>query len=99
PGQLADGRRERLRPGEGAGVAVAVRAETGDQRLAVDPRDRRLARRVDIGDQHDIGVVEAGAEAVEQIGEPGIAVRLHYRDDPAADNRPRRLQHRRDLDR
>ena len=38
---------------------------------------------VDIGDQHRVGVVEAGAEPVEQIGEPGIAVRLHDGDDLA----------------
>ena len=45
--------------------------------------DRRLAGRVDIGDQHDIGVVEAGAEAIEQMRQPGIAVRLHDGDYPA----------------
>ncbi len=45
--------------------------------------DRRLAGRVHVGDQHHVGIVAAGAEPVEQIGEPRVAVRLHNRDHAA----------------
>ena len=49
-------------------VAMAARAQAGDQRVAVGARDRRLARRIDMRDDHGIGVVEAGAELIEQRG-------------------------------
>ena len=62
---------------------MPVRAQPGDQRVLRHAVDRRLAGRIDIGDQHDIGIVETGAEPVEQIAQPGIAVRLHDRDDPS----------------
>src|SRR5205814_2203207 len=64
-----------------------------------DPRDRRLAGRVDIGDEHDIGIVETGAEAVEQIVQPGVAVRLHDGDDAVCDNCAGGFQNGGDLDR
>ena len=78
---------------------MAVRGEAGDQRVAVDAVDRQLAGGVDIGYQHRVGVVEAGAEPVEQLGEPRVAVRLNDGDHLAFGDRPRRLQHRGDLDR
>ena len=43
-------------------VAVAARAQARDQRVAVGALDRRFARRVDVRDDHRVGVVEAGAE-------------------------------------
>ena len=49
-------------------VAVAARAQARDQHVAVDAFDRRLARRIDIGDDHRVGIVEAGAELLEQRG-------------------------------
>ena len=42
-----------------------------------------LAGGVDIGDDDDVGVVEAFAEFGEQAGEPRIAMRLHDGDDLA----------------
>ena len=60
-------------PASGARVAVAVRAQPGDQRVARHAFDRRLAGRVDIGDQHHVGVVEAGAEPVEQVRRAGCS--------------------------
>ncbi len=80
-------------------VPVAMSRESGNQRALIDAVDRRLARGVDIGDDHRVGIVEAGAEPIKQIGEPGVAVRLHDGDDLAGGDRPRRLQNRGDLDR
>jgi len=48
---------------------MTMRAEAGNQGVARDACDRRLAGRIDIGDEHQIGIVEAGAEPVEQIGQ------------------------------
>ena len=50
-----------------------------------------VAEEMGLGDEHQVGVVEAGAEPIEQIGEAGIAVRLHDGDHPAGHDRPRRL--------
>ncbi len=61
-------------------VAVAVRLDRRHQRVAVDAVDRLLAGRVDVGDDHGVGVVEAGGEVVEQRLQPGVAVRLHHGD-------------------
>jgi len=59
---------------------MAMALQPGDKRVAVDARDRRLAGGIDVGDDHLVGVVEAGAEILEQAGEARIAVRLHHRD-------------------
>ena len=61
PGRVSsrDQRRQVLRPVDRPHVAVAVAADTLDQRVAVDALDRRLAGGVDRGDQHRVGVVEA----------------------------------------
>jgi hypothetical protein len=61
---------------------VAVRAQTLHQRITVDAGDRRLARRIDVGDDHSIGIVETGAELVEQSSQPREAMWLHDGDDP-----------------
>ena len=78
---------------------MAARAQAGDQMIAVDALDRRFAGRIDIGDDHRVGIVEAGAELLEQRLQPRVAVRLHHGDDLALGRFARRLQHRRDLDR
>jgi hypothetical protein len=46
--------------------------------------DRVLAGGEDLGDAHDVGVVETGAEILEQRGEPRVAVRLVHGDDARA---------------
>ena len=51
--------------------------------VAVDALDRLLAGRIDRRDDHGVGIVEAGAELLEQIGQPRVAVRLHHGDDLA----------------
>ncbi len=53
-------------PGSGIDLAVAARAHGRDEMIAVDALDRRLARRIDLGDDHRVGVVEAGRERLEQ---------------------------------
>ena len=83
-GERADQRRELLRRRQGDRVTVAVRGDRRRERILVDALDRRLAGRIDVGDDHAVGVVEAGGESVEQRSEPRIAVRLHDRDHLAA---------------
>ena len=58
-----------IRPGRSPGAAERRARRDGrarcsplDQRVAVDALDRRLAGGIDIGDQHDVGIVEAGRE-------------------------------------
>jgi hypothetical protein len=45
---------------------VTVGAQAKHEVVAVDALDRRLARRIDLGDDDGIGIVEAGAEFLEQ---------------------------------
>ena len=90
--------REVGRPVQGEHAAVAVAPEALHQGVTVDPLKRRLARRIDIGHDHRVGVVETGTEVAEQIGQAGVAVRLDDRDHPTLGDRARRLQHRGDLD-
>ena len=80
-------------------IAMAARAHALHQMIAVDILDRRLAGRIDVGHDHGVGVVEAGAELLEQFLQPRVAMRLHHRDHPAVGGLARRPQHRRDLDR
>src|SRR3954467_4824901 len=60
-------------------LAVAAGANGRDQMIAVDAFDWRLAGRIDLGDDHGVGVVEAGRERLEQRFEPPVAVRLQHR--------------------
>ena len=69
------------------------------QRIAVDAFDRLLARRIDRRDDRDVGIVQAGAELLEQIAQARVAMRLHDGDDRAGEGLARRLQHGGDLDR
>ena len=80
-------------------MAMAVAEQPVDQRVAVDALDRRLAGGIDIGDDHHVGVVEAGAEFLEQMGQARVAVRLHDGDDLARGGGARGAQHGGDLDR
>ena len=78
---------------------MPVRAEPGDQGVAVRARDGLLARRIDRRNDHRIGVVEARAELFEQITQPRVAMWLHHRNHLAIGAFPRRAQHGRDLNR
>ena len=70
-----------LRTIDRAGVAVAAELQPFDQSIAIDARDWRLSGGVDRGDQDRIGIVEAGAELVEQVAKARVAVRLDDGDD------------------
>ncbi len=70
------------RLGSGENVAVAARAQALDERVAVDASIGGSPAAIDVGDDHDVGVVEAGAELLEQVLQPRVAVRLHDRDHP-----------------
>ena len=54
---------------------------------------------IDRRHDHGVGIVEAGAELVEQVAQARIAVRLDDGDDPALGDRARGLEHGGDLDR
>ena len=75
-------RRQLLGAVQRAHVAMAVAAHAVDQRVAVDALDRRLAGGIDRGDQHAVGMVEGGAEVLEQRLQAAVAMRLDDRDDP-----------------
>lgn len=53
----------------GAGVAVTVADQTGDEVFACRTRDRIFACTIDFGNSNNISVVEAGAEVLEQCGQ------------------------------
>ena len=78
---------------------MAVAPQALHQGVAVEARQGRLARRIDLGHDHHIGVVETGAEVAEQVGQARIAVWLDDGDHPALGYRARGLQHRGDLHR
>ena len=75
--------RQILRPLHGKRLAMAARFQRGDETVAIGALDRRLAGRIDIGDDHRIGIVEAARKFVEERDEPRIAMRLHDSDDLA----------------
>ena len=81
---------ELVRAIERDGLPMTVRAQALHQRVAVRTRDRRLAGRIDMRDDRHVGIVEAGAELLEQSGKSREAVRLHHGDDLALGRFPRR---------
>src|SRR6185312_11394395 len=64
-------------------LAMAMGAQPGDEMIAVNAFDRRLAGRIDLGDDNGIGIVETGTEFLEQRLQPCVAMRLHHGDDLA----------------
>ena len=71
---------------------MAMRAQAEHEMVAVDAFDRRLAGRIDLGDDDRVGIVEAGAEFLEQRLQAGEAVRLHHGDNLAAGGFTRRFK-------
>src|SRR5882672_4221838 len=72
--------------------AMAVRAQAEHEMIAVDALDRRLAGRIDLGDNNRIGIVEAGTEFLEQRLQAGEAMRLNDGDDLAVGGFTRRFK-------
>src|SRR5499427_7698064 len=97
--QPLDHPRKVLRTVERNYLSVPVRAQTLHQGIAVGTRDRRLARRIDVRDDHGVGVVEAGRELLEQRCQAGVAVGLHHGDHLALARLARGTQHGGDLHR
>src|SRR5262245_57373772 len=56
-------------------LPVSARPQCSDEMVAVDAVDGTFACGIDIGDNHRIGVVEAGGKRLEQRLQPRIAVR------------------------
>src|SRR6267142_4911803 len=80
-------------------LAMAMRAQAEREIVAVDARDRRLAGRINLGDNNRIGIVETGAEFLEQRLQPGEAMRLHHGNDLAVSGFTRRFKNGSYLDR
>ena len=78
---------------------VAVLADRLGELLRRDARDRLLAGGVDVGDEHDVGLVERARELVEEIARAGVAMRLEGDDDAPVVGALRRVERRLDLGR
>src|SRR4029453_9776462 len=61
-------------------LAMPVGRDAVGQIAGVDAGDRRLARRVDVHDDEDVGLVERGQEVAPQVLGPRVAMRLEHRD-------------------
>ena len=61
---------------------MAVGAQPLDQSGGIDPLDRRLAGRIDRGDEDHVGIVEGIFEIGPQVTKAGETMRLHDRDHP-----------------
>src|SRR3546814_15180183 len=60
---------------------MTAHAQAFDQRVAADTLDGIFTGGIDIGDDHRVGIVEAGTEILEQVAQAGVAMRLHHGDD------------------
>ena len=79
-------------------VLVAVTLDSFSQHFGVHALDRRLARRIDVGHEQHIGVIEGAGEFVHQIIRPRVAMRLKQSDyAPVRSADARRAQGRFDL--
>ena len=82
-GQPRDHLRQCIGAQERFDAAMAMGAEPFDQGVSIDPFDRCFARRVHIGDDYRVGIVEAGTKIIEQIHQAAVAVGLHHGNDTA----------------
>src|SRR5215469_3011400 len=94
-----DDRRKLARLGQRSDIAMAMLDQPRDKGIATYTFNRAFAGRVDVRDQNDVGIVEAGAEAVKEMGDASKAMRLHHRNQLALDDCARCLQNRSDFDR
>ena len=81
-------------------IDLAGQAQRARQRAAVGGNDRRLAGRVDLGQQHRVGAAQDLDEVLEAVAGAGVAVRLEGQHQALArEGAARRGDHRRHLDR
>ena len=67
-----------------SGVSESIiAADALGQRIAVDALDGLFPGRIDVGDDHRIGVAHAGRELFHQVAQARVAVRLDHGDDLA----------------
>src|SRR5215470_8751916 len=59
-------------------VAAGPSSDPLGQAPGMDPGDRRLARRIDVGHEQHVGVVERRQKLVVEVERPGVAVRLEH---------------------
>ncbi len=78
---------------------MAAGTDARYQRIGRHPVDRFFPSRIDRRHHHRIGIVEADGKFVEQVMQPGEAMRLGNSNDAALGGIARRLQHGGDLDR
>src|SRR5690606_21850470 len=73
--------------------------QTGGERIGAHAIYWRFAGRIDIGDGHDIGIVEAGGKVFEEIAQARVAVRLDDGENAACGHLARGGEHGGDFDR
>src|SRR5262245_46427899 len=78
-------------------IPTAAPLDPLDQPSGVNSWDRRLTRRIDVGHDQNVGVVERCQELVVQVKCPRVAVGLEGDDAPAGEALARRGQGRPDL--
>ena len=78
-------------------VAAAARPDPLGQAPGMNPGDRRLARRIDVGHEQHVGVVECRQELVVEVKRPRVAVGLEHDDAPAVEALAGGRQRRPDL--
>ena len=78
---------------------MTARHQTLNQRVTVDTFDRILTSCMDMGHDNGVGIVETGAEIVEQVAQPRITVWLDDCDDTALGSTAGCLQDSGNLDR
>src|SRR3546814_11200052 len=62
-----------FRPRQRQHVAVSAGAQGLDQVVAIDPLDRLLAGGIDVGDDHRVGLVEAGEIGRARVGKECVS--------------------------
>ena len=78
---------------QGDHMPVPMRLDGPHQSLFVDAFNRGFACRIDIGDDHAIGIVETGRKLIEQGMKPRVAMRLDNGDDLRMCRRTRGFEH------
>src|SRR6516162_7142842 len=97
--QLSNNEDEFARVRQRAGVTMTVLDQTSDESVPAHAFDWRLPCRVDVGDQHNVGVIETGAEVIKEVRKAREAVRLDDGDHLAVGDGAGGLEHRRDFHR
>ena len=64
--------------------AVAMGYDLINNRLSADVRKRRFTRRINVGDNNAVGIIESSPEFAPQRLCPRVTMRLKHRENPIA---------------